>query len=262
MSQEAGILLTVNAEGVVLLEFCRPQRRNPLNRETIDALVEALTRFESDEAQRVLVITGQGSVFCAGGDLDEIATMAETPSVQQRDYLFRHIQRIPRAFERIDKPVIAAVNGTAHGAGFDIALMCDIRLAARSALFAESYIRLGLIAGDGGTYYLTRAVGAMRSLELLWTGRVVLAEEALSLGIVGELHDDEVLRTQALALATRIAGQPMEPVRMTKRAVRALAQSGFDNHLDMIASHMAVLYDSLAFRERIATMQRTRAKSP
>jgi enoyl-CoA hydratase/carnithine racemase len=149
----------------------------------------------------------------------------------------------------------------AHGAGFDIALMCDIRLAARSASFAESYIRLGLIAGDGGMYYLTRAVGAARSMELLWTGRTVAAEEALRLGIVSELCDDEALRPQALALAARIANQPAEPVRMTKRAVHALVAAGVDSHLDMIASHMAVLYDSPEFRQRIATMQQARRKA-
>jgi enoyl-CoA hydratase/carnithine racemase len=260
MSDDAGVRLSVDAHGVVLLEFCRPQRRNPLDRATIDALVEALARYETDDAMRALVITGEGSAFCAGGDLDEIAAMPQTPSAGQRDYLFRHIQRIPRAFERIDKPVIAAVNGAAHGAGFDIALMCDIRLAARSASFAESYIRLGLIAGDGGTYYLTKVVGAARSLELLWTGRTVSAEEALRLGIVSELCDDDALRTQALALAARIAAQPSQPVRMTKRAVHALQQSGVESHLDMIASHMAVLYDSTEFRERIAAMQQARKK--
>jgi enoyl-CoA hydratase/carnithine racemase len=260
VSHDVGVRLTADEHGVALLAFCQPQRRNPLDRATIDAFVAALERFGADDALRALVITGEGSAFCAGGDLDEIATMSETGSREQRDYLWRHIQRIPRAFARLDKPVIAAVNGAAHGAGFDIALMCDIRLAARSASFSESYIRLGLIAGDGGMFFLTQVLGAARSLELLWTGRTVAAEEALRLGIVSELCEDGELRQHALALAARIAAQPLEPVRMTKRAVQSLLAAKLDPHLDMIASHMAVLYDSEAFRERIAGLQQARRK--
>lgn len=259
MTAAAAMLMTEMPDGVMVLEFTRPGLRNALDTAAVDALVSALTDFGSNAEARVLLITGAGSAFCAGGDLDEIAKMGRASAAERRDYLWRHLQQIPRSLERIDKPIIAAVNGAARGAGFDLALMCDLRLAARSATFAESYIKLGLVAGDGGVYYLTRLVGTARSLELLWTGRSITADEALAMGIVSEVIEDHRLFDRALTLARQIAAQPAEAVRMTKRAVYAASVGTLGSHLDMIASHMAVLYDSEEFQVRIRAR---RAPSP
>jgi enoyl-CoA hydratase/carnithine racemase len=254
MNQDAPVLWDERADGVTLLTFNRPKTRNALDRLLIDAFVERLDAFAANEAQRVLVITGGGTSFCAGGNFDEMRDIVAAPSAQQRDYLWRHIHRIPRAFERIDKPVIAAVNGAAYGAGMDIALMCDLRIAARSARLSSSYINLGLVAGDGGAFFLARLIGIQRSLELLWTGRVVDADEALAMGIFGSVVDDALLQDAAIALALSIARQPPEPIRMMKRAVYDAPSTNLRSHLDMVASHMAVLYDSESFQARMKAL--------
>lgn len=254
MNQDGPILCDDRADGVTLLVLNRPETRNALAGDLIDALVERLNAFSRNNEQRVLVITGSGSSFCAGGNLKEMVNIADAPSGQQRDYLWRHIHRIPRAFERLEKPVIAAVNGAAYGAGMDIALMCDLRIAARSARMSSSYINLGLVAGDGGAFFLARLVGIQRSLELLWTGRVVGADEALAMGLFGSVVDDAELPDAAISLALRIAAQPPEPIRMMKRAVYDAPSTNLRSHLDMVASHMAVLYDSEAFQTRMKNL--------
>jgi enoyl-CoA hydratase/carnithine racemase len=256
MSHDAPILRDLRSDGVTRLVFNRPQTRNALDGSLIDALIDHLDVFSRDDQQRVLVITGSGSSFCAGGNLEEMADIADAPSGQQRDYLWRHIHRIPRAFEQLEKPVIAAVNGAAYGAGMDIALMCDLRIAARSARLSSSYINLGLVAGDGGAFFLARLVGIQRSLELLWTGRVVAADEALAIGLFGSVVDDDQLPDAAIALALQIAAQPPEPIRMMKRAVYDAPSTNLRSHLDMVASHMSVLYDSEAFKTRMKNLGR------
>ena len=254
MNRDAPIVCDERADGVTRLSFNQPETRNALDSHLIDTLIDRLDAFSRNDEQRVLVITGSGSSFCAGGNLQEMADIADAPSGQQRDYLWRHIHRIPRAFERLEKPVIAAVNGAAYGAGMDIALMCDLRIAARSARLCSSYINLGLVAGDGGAFFLARLVGIERSLELLWTGRVVGAEEALALGLFGSVVDDAELQDAAIGLALRIAAQPPEPIRMMKRAVYDVPSTNLRSHLDMVASHMAVLYDSEAFQTRMKNL--------
>ncbi len=196
MEQYKLITLATSAEGVAVLTLNRPEKLNAFNREMVGEWVDALDRFSRDDKARVLILTGSGRAFCTGGDSAEMLEMQGSDNLTRRNYLWNTIQRIPLAMERLDKPVIAAVNGTARGAGMDMALMCDLRIAASSATFAESYINMGVVSGDGGMYFLPRLIGASRALELFWTGRVIDAAEAERMGIMNRVVTDDKERVK------------------------------------------------------------------
>ena len=250
MSSSKFIVLDARPNGVTVMTLNRPEKLNSFNRSMIAEWESALAIAAGDAATKVIVLTGAGRAFCAGGDADEITEMEEADNVTRREYL-RGIHRIPLALERLDKPVIAAVNGTARGAGLDMAIMCDLRVAAASATFAESYINMGLISGDGGMYFLPRLIGAPRALELLWTGRVIDAAEAERIGLLNRVVPDAELMAVALELAANIAGQAQQAIRITKRTVYQSLETPLASHLDSAASHMAVLYDTPEFKARL-----------
>jgi enoyl-CoA hydratase/carnithine racemase len=180
-------------------------------------------------------------------------------SLERKNFLFRNVHRIPLALERMDKPVIAAINGAARGAGLDMALMCDIRLMAQSATLAETYINIGLMAGDAGSWFLPRLIGTARALELFWTGRVVGAEEAERIGMVNRSVPDADLMTATYELARTIASKPQQAVRFFRRAVYQSQSMALATHWDMVSSHMSVLEDTPEHRAGIAAF-RTRAR--
>ncbi len=246
------INLSVDSDGVALLELNRPDRLNSFNRQMIAEWTQALNQIADDSHARVMVLTGAGRAFCAGGDAADMTVMQAADNVERKNYLWKEIQKIPLAMERLEIPVIAAINGTARGAGLDMALMCDIRLCAQSSTFAESYINMGLISGDGGSWFLPRVVGASRALEMLWTGCVVDAVEAERIGIVTRVVPDAEVRVEAMKLAHSLAAQPPQAVQMMKRAVyHGLSGGTLASHLDMISSHMAVVFDSPEFQQRL-----------
>jgi enoyl-CoA hydratase/carnithine racemase len=154
--------------------------------------------------------------------------------------------------ERMDKPTIAAINGAARGAGLDMALMCDLRTMADSATVAESYINVGLIAGDGGTYYLPRIIGLPRALELFWTGRAIDAAEAERIGLVNNVAPLDQLMKVTYDLARAIASQPFEAVRAYKRSVYQGMNMPLGAHLDMVSSHTSILRDTPEHRAKVA----------
>jgi enoyl-CoA hydratase/carnithine racemase len=254
------INLSVDNDGVALLELNRPDRLNSFNRQMIAEWMQALHQIADDSRARAMVLTGAGRAFCAGGDASDMTVMQAAGNAERKKYLWKEIQRIPLAMERLEIPVIAAVNGTARGAGLDMALMCDIRMCAQSSTFAESYINMGVISGDGGTWFLPRVVGVSRALEMLWTGCVVDAAEAQRIGIVSRVLPDAEVRAEAMKLARSIAAQPPQAVSLMKRAVyHGLSGGTLAGHLDMISSHMAVVFDSPEFNERLAAFM-ARAK--
>ncbi len=254
------INLSVDSDGIALLELNRPDRLNSFNRQMIAEWTQALHQVADDSRARAMVLTGAGRAFCAGGDAADMTVMQAADNVERKNYLWKEIQKIPLAMERLEIPVIAAINGTARGAGLDMALMCDIRMCAQSSTFAESYINMGLISGDGGTWFLPRVVGVSRALELLWTGRVVDAAEAERIGIVSRVLPDAEVRNEAMKLARSIAAQPPQAISLMKRAVyHGLSGGTLAAHLDMISSHMAVVFDTPEFNERLAAFH-ARAK--
>lgn len=240
----ATVLLSTDEHGVATLTLNRPERRNAFTLEMIRCWHECLTKALADPLVRVIVVTGAGGSFCAGGDLEEVVKFRSQDALTRKNFLWEHVHQIAFALERADKPVIAAVNGHASGAGCDMALMCDLRVVGRSAVFSESYIRLGLIAGDAGTYFLPRLIGTARALELFWTGREVRAEEAERIGLVNRVVEDHELLAATYQLAHQIAAQPPQAVRLFKRAVYQSQTLALATHLDMVSSHMAVLEDT------------------
>ncbi len=244
------INLEVADDGVAVLELNRPERLNAFNRRMTREWREALDQIADDKRVRAVVLTGAGRAFCAGGDADDMTDMQTASNVERKEYMWQ-IQKIPLAMERLKQPVIAAINGTARGAGLDMALMCDIRICGVSSTFAESYINMGVISGDGGTWFLPRVIGVSRALELLWTGRVVDAVEAERIGMVNHVVADADVRSEGLKLARAIAAQPAQAVSLMKRAVYHGLTGTLAGHLDMISSHMVVVFGTPEFNERV-----------
>jgi 2-(1,2-epoxy-1,2-dihydrophenyl)acetyl-CoA isomerase len=234
-------LLFAVEQGIATITLNRPDKRNAFNLEMIEAWTAALISCRDNDDVRVVVITGAGKAFCSGGDVGGMVdTAAETP-LANKDRLWRHIHRVAFALEDIDKPVIVAVNGIAAGAGMDMALLGDIRFAAQSARFAESYVKMGLVPGDGGAYLLPRIVGTAKALELLWTGDAISADEAERLGIVNKVVPDEELMAITLQFARRLADGPSIAIGLIKRAVYQSARLDLRTSLDLVSSHMAVV---------------------
>ncbi|MBV9840054.1 MAG: crotonase/enoyl-CoA hydratase family protein [Sphingomonadaceae bacterium] len=231
---------------VVTLTLNAPERRNPItDGETIDAIVAALDRLNRDMTVRVAILTGAGSAFSSGGDVKKMAAPdgpAYMPAVATRSWYLEGIQRIPVAFQQLEVPIIAAVNGPAIGAGNDLACMCDIRIAARSARFAESFVKVGLIPGDGGAWLLPRVVGQSRAREMAFTGDIVDAEQALACGLVSQVVDDGDLLPAARRLADRIAVNPPHAVRMTKRLMNEAQGQPLATVLQMSAAFQAIAH--------------------
>ncbi len=231
----------VDEDGVGRITLNRPERLNAFTFEMIDAWHDALNRCRTDPDVKVIVITGEGSAFCSGGDIIEMEERLEHTPAQRKAELFERIERIPFLLEDIDKPVIAAMNGAAAGAGLDLALMCDIRIAAKSAKFGETYTKVGLVPGAGGTWFLPRLVGTAKALELFWTAEFLTAAQAQEIGMVNRVVDDADLMNETNKMAKKIAAAPQQSVRMIKRAVLAGMRTDLRTHLDMISSHYAVI---------------------
>lgn len=227
-----------NGVGTILLN--RPDRKNAFTLEMIDQWTEILRDARTDDSVGAIVLTAAGDAFCSGAELGTLAPGEPTP-YDRKAFLTDHIHRIAYALEDLDKPVIAAVNGTAVGAGMDFALMCDMRFAARSARFSEGYIRVGLVPGDGGAYYLPRLVGPAKALELLLTGDFIDATEAKRIGVVNRVCEDEELREETRKFAERLAAGPPLITQMIKRSVYQSARSDLRTSLDLISSHMGIV---------------------
>ncbi|WP_405904149.1 enoyl-CoA hydratase/isomerase family protein [Streptomyces sp. NBC_00656] len=242
------------ADGIATITLNRPARKNAFTFEMIADWAESLRRAADDPAVRVVVLTGSGKGFCAGVDLDTLLDVEDT-ALEHKSMLHDRIHRVARALEDLDKPVIAAMNGDAVGAGLDMALMCDMRFIARSARLSEGYIRLGLVPGDGGCWFLPRLVGQAKALELLLSGEFVDADEALRIGMVNRVYDDEELMRETYAFAAKLAANPVLPMAMIKRTVRMSERSDMRASLDLISSHMAVVMSTDEAQGAMASMR-------
>lgn len=235
MNAKNNTLETLNvtyADGVATIALNRPDKMNAINRQVHADLRHCLDRIENDAAVRCMVLTGTGRAFCSGQDLTEDlepggAGVPDLATVLDRDYnpLIRRLTALP-------KPVIAAVNGTAAGAGANLALACDIVLAARSAVFIEAFCRIALVPDVGGTWMLPRIVGRQRALAMMLTGEPVDADTARAWGMVWAVHDDDALADAAGALAAKLAKGPTTALGLTKKAVALAATQDLAAQLD------------------------------
>jgi 2-(1,2-epoxy-1,2-dihydrophenyl)acetyl-CoA isomerase len=207
-------------DSIATLTLNRPERLNALGDTLRDDLYAAVLRASQDAAIRVMVVTGSGKGFCAGGDVKAMNEVkegrAERPLI---DKVAPLRDRVLLAMRDAPQPIIAAVNGAAAGAGMNLALGCDIRLASTSAKFTQAFVKRGLHPDWGGTYFLPRLVGMAKACELIFTGDVIDAQEALRLGVVSAVHPPEELMPAAYELARKIAAGPPIAIRLAKRAL-------------------------------------------
>lgn len=232
-----------------------PQSRNPISAAPmVEALCEAVAAVNADIEVRAVVLTGAGPAFSAGGNVKDMVDRAGmfggTPHELREGYR-GGIQRIPRTLYHCEVPVVAAVNGPAVGAGCDLALMCDLRIAATEAFFAESFVQLGIIPGDGGAWLLTKAVGPARAAEMALTGDRVPARTALEWGLVNEVVEPEELLPAARAMALRVSKNPPPAVRMARMLLRESQHQSLESLLELSAAMQALAHHTSDHREAL-----------
>lgn len=256
-------LVLKDSEGpITTLTLNQPETRNAISDiEMVGALVDALAVVNADVSVRAVILTGRGKSFSAGGNLKKIGEPGQlggdAPVETRRGYS-NGIQRIPLAFQALEVPVIAAVNGPAIGAGCDLACMCDIRIAGQSAVFAESFVKLGMIPGDGGAWLLQRVVGFSRAAEMSLTGETIGAEEALAWGLVSRVVEDDVLLSTARDIARKIAANPPHAVRMTKRLLIQARDVRLDTLLELSAAMQSLAHTTADHREAVLAFREKR----
>jgi enoyl-CoA hydratase/carnithine racemase len=263
---------------VATITLNRPDKLNAFTGDMIDAWQKSLAEAQRDDNVNVVIVTGAGRAFCSGGDVGRMRSNqyaaslggrsdaragghgdADEPTVLDgKNGLWEGVHRIPKQLEQMDKPVIAMVNGLAVGAGMGMCVMCDVRIAAESARFSSGYVRVGLVPGDGDTFFLPRLVGPAKALELLRTADFIEAPEAHRLGIVQRVVPDAKLHDETYALARQIADGPQVPIRMIKRLVYQSLKLDLRTHLDLVSSHMAIVRQTADHAEGVAAFKEKR----
>lgn len=240
---------------VVTLTMDRPATRNALtDADMVDAFVQACERAGADRSVRALIVTGAGASFSSGGNLKHMRDregIFAGDAAQVRDGYRVGIQRLAMTLHELEVPTIAAVNGAAYGAGCDTALACDIRIASETAVFAENFVKVGLISGDGGAWLLPRVVGQSRACEMAFTGDPVDAATALQWGLVSSVVPPGELLTEARRVAERIAANAPAAVRMTKRLIREGEHARFATLLELAAAMQGACHQTRDHREAV-----------
>lgn len=255
---EKSIVLEFDQSGfVATITLNRPDKLNSFTRDMHQALTEALNQVDESKA-RALVITGAGRAFCAGQDL---ADLDFNPGAMTNlgALIEQHFNPLVRRLQTMPIVVIAAVNGTAAGAGANLALACDLVVAGRSASFIQAFVKIGLVPDSGGTWLLPRRIGEARALGLALTGDKLGAEMAEHWGLIWKVVDDLQLQTETVKLATQIAQLPSKAVAAIKRAIRASANNTFGEQLDLERDVQRELGDSSDYAEGVAAFREKRA---
>ncbi len=243
---------------IAVLTLNQPKLRNSISEiEVVEEFISALDQVNTDDKLRCLIITGAGTAFSSGGNIKDMLNkkgMFAGEANDIRENYAKVIQRIPVALHNISIPTIAAVNGHAVGAGCDLAMYCDMRIAAKSASFAESFIRVGLIPGDGGAWILPKVAGFGRAAEMAFTGDAISAQQAYDWGMLNKLVNDDDLMNEAMGLAKRIAKNPVQALRGTKQLMRAGTNMSLDNLLQMSAAIQANLHQTQDHLEAVSAL--------
>ena len=229
---------------IVTITINRPEIRNSISAyDMLDAFEAVFEKAAKDHEVSCIILTGAGSAFSSGGDVKGFAeTAAENQAFPNgtRHWYREGIQRIPLCLDKVEIPIIAAVNGPAIGAGCDLAMMCDIRIASDKALMGEVFVNLGIIPGDGGAWYLPRIVGRAKAFEMAFTGDVLKADECLEIGLVHKVVPHDELMNAAMTMAKKIAAKPPEALRMTKRLLKESEAQSLATSLEMAAGFQAL----------------------
>ncbi|HRP97219.1 MAG TPA: enoyl-CoA hydratase-related protein [Rhodocyclaceae bacterium] len=250
-------LLTVENR-VATLTLNRHDVRNALTgTRLIDDIVAVAEWVNRCDDVSALVVTGAGSAFSSGGNIKDMADRGGDFAGDVAEVATRYrrgIQRIPLALQQVEVPIIAAVNGPAVGAGFDLANMADLRIASTKAKFGETFLNLGIIPGDGGAWFLQRLIGYQQAFELTLSGRIVDADEAQRLGIVLDVVAPEALLPRAAELAARFAAQPPRALRLTKRLMKMAQRMELKDFLDLCASFQGMCHNEPEHLEAVRKM--------
>lgn len=250
-------LLSVEGR-VATLTLNRHDVRNALTgTHLIDDIVATAEWINNADEISVLVMTGAGTAFSAGGNIRDMAERSGdfAGSVAECEQSYRRgIQRIPLALQAVEVPIIAAINGPAIGAGFDLACMADLRIASEKARFGETFLNLGIIPGDGGAWLLQRLIGYQRAFELTLTGRIIDANEARDLGVVMEVTASDQLLSSVMDLASRIASQPPKATRLTKRLMKMSQRMELKDFLDLCAVFQGMCHNEPEHLDAVTLM--------
>ena len=248
---------------VVTLTFNMPETRNALtDRDLCTAIVEAMQRINEDQLVRCAIVTGAGKAFSSGGNLKHMKDKVSIfggDAIDAKDGYRTGIQRVARAMWECEVPLIAAVNGPAYGAGCDTTCLCDIRIASTAATFAENFVRVGLISGDGGAWLLPRQIGLSRAAEMTFTAEPVDAATALEWGLVSRVVAPEDLMAEAEALAEKIAINPPRQLRMAKRLLREGLNTRLDSVLELAAAYQGASHQTEDHAEAVEALLEKRA---
>ncbi|MDA9230236.1 crotonase/enoyl-CoA hydratase family protein [Alphaproteobacteria bacterium] len=243
---------------VAILTITRPEMRNALGEPGDgDSFTKLTQRLNADRSIRCVILTGEGSAFSAGGNVKAMRD-GQPPfdgaGVHIADGYRNGIHQIVKSLWGLQVPVIAAVNGPAIGLGNDVACLCDMRIASQKALFGSTFLKIGLIPGDGGAWLLPRIIGGARASELLFTGRTIDANTALAWGLVSQVVEPEALLQTALDLAAEICAQPPEALRAAKRLLRHGEQASFETIMEMSAATQALMHETQDHSEAVRAM--------
>ncbi|MDX6428636.1 MAG: hypothetical protein QOE54_1013 [Streptosporangiaceae bacterium] len=248
-------LLGERRQDVLVLTLNRPERRNALTVELVATLADHIAAAPADGV-RAVILTGSAPAFCAGGDLADLSAVAEQGALAVSETIYTRFHRLVRTIGSVPVPVIAAINGPALGAGLDLALACDLRIAATDAVLASSWIAVGLVPGMGGASYLTRLAGGTRAAELVLTGRRIDAATAQAWGLLNEVVEPGILLDRALELARELAGLPAPALARSKAALRRVLEAGLEDELAVLGAVQGSLLTSEDFARRSAPFRR------
>lgn len=256
------ITMTID-RGIAVITLNMPETRNAITgADAIDEIEAACRAVNEDMEINVLIITGTDPSFSSGGNVkdmrDKKGMFKGTPAGIMDSYR-KNVQRIPLAVYGVEVPSIAAVNGPAIGAGCDLALMCDMRVASERASFGETFLNVGLVPGDGGAYFLPRAVGMAKACELTFTGDVISADDAFGIGLVNYVVPHEKLMDRSMALAAKIASKPPEALRMAKRLLYMGQYATLPHLLEQSAAYQALCHHTDDHMEALEAFFQKRA---
>lgn len=220
-----------------------PEKMNAISYEMIDSLTKVLFEAEMNQQVKVIVIRGEGKAFSAGGDMlamQEKSGMFQGDANELRMRYMQGIQKIPKCMEDLSKPIIAMVNGVAVGAGCDLAMMCDLRIGCEESRFGETFAKLGLVPGDGGSYFLTRVVGFSKAMQMTMTTEIIGGEKAFNFGLMNFFVPTTDLESESTKLAQKIAALPHVAVQMAKKSLKAAYSSSLQVNLDLLAAFQGI----------------------
>lgn len=240
-------------EHVTTITMNRPDKMNALNRTMLFELIAAIDDVNSDKDVRVVILTGAGKVFCSGADVSDggkSSGLAGTP-VQTHRNLRESYQGVSLGLQRLEKPTVAMINGAAVGAGCDFAFACDLRVGSEKAKFRNSFVKVGLIPGGGGTWLYTRLLGLGRGLEFMFTGDFLEAEEALRIGVLNKLVPVDQLESATMELARKIAANPPIAVRLSKMLAYRALEMDLESALELSAACQSIALSSDDHREGV-----------